>query len=136
MPLTHEFIKHRAGYAFGSGAAWVRIYRADANDAPIVVCEEVRGIGGAGVDEMSSQLAAEVIKEHFPDGLPDLPVPIMWIEYRPPRRRGNRGKYFLITFESYEPRPVAAGFTRRVSLGPPKREPMTPGEVASLVGGT
>ncbi|MBA2693907.1 MAG: hypothetical protein H0U65_15680 [Rubrobacter sp.] len=134
MALTHEFIKHRSGYAFGAGAAWVRIYRADENDAPVVVCEEVPGIGGASVDEMSSQLAAEVIKEHFPDGLPNLPVPMMWIEYRPPRRRGRRGKYFLLTFPSYAPRLAAAGFTRRVSLGMPKREPLTPSEVATLVG--
>ncbi|MDQ3508662.1 MAG: hypothetical protein M3494_11715 [Actinomycetota bacterium] len=134
MTLTHEYMRHRAGYAFGAGAAWIRIYRANSNDAAVVVCEEVPGLGGAGVDEMSSQLAAEVIKEHFPDGLPDLPVPLMWIEYRPPRRRG-RGKYFLLTFESYEPRPAAAGFTRRVTLGKPKREPLTPNEVAALVGG-
>lgn len=134
MSLTHEYMRHRAGYAFGSGAAWIRIYRADSNDAPIVVCEEVPGIGGAGVDEMSSQLVAEVMKEHFPDGLPSLPVPLMWIEHRPPRRRG-RGKYFLLTFPSYEPRLAAAGFTRRVSLGPPKREPLTPREVSSLIEG-
>ncbi|MGH3088047.1 MAG: hypothetical protein ACRDSJ_12100 [Rubrobacteraceae bacterium] len=132
MPLTHEYIRHRAGYSFGSGAAWIRIYRARPSDAPVVVCEEVSGIGGASVDEMSSQLAAEVVKEHFPNGLPNLPVPLLWIEHRPPRRRGS-GKYFLLTFQSYEPRPVAAGFTRRISLGPPKREPLTPGEAASLV---
>lgn len=109
------------------------MYRARPGDAPVIVCEEVSGIGGAGVDEMSSQLAAEVIKEHFPNGLPNLPVPMMWIEYRPPRRRG-RGKYFLLTFPSYEPRLAAAGFTRRVTLGKPKREPLTPGEVSSLIG--
>ncbi len=133
MALTHEYIRHRAGYSFGAGAAWIRIYRTHPGDAPIVVCEEVSGIGGAGVDEMSSQLAAEVVKEHFSGGLPNLPVPLLWIEYRPPRRRGP-GKYFLLTFRSYEPRPVAAGFARRISLGPPSREPLAPGEVASLVG--
>ncbi len=132
MALTHEYIRHRAGYAFGSGAAWIRIYLTRSSDAPIVVCEEVPGLGGASVDEMSSQLAAEVVKEHFHDGLPDLPIPLLWIEYRPPRRRGP-GKYFLLAFESYEPRPVAAGFNRRITLGRPKREPLAPGEVASLI---
>ncbi len=133
MSLTHEYMRHRAGYAFGSGAAWIRIYRANSNDAPIVVCEEVPGVGGASVDEMSSQLAAEVVKEHFSEGLPDLPVPLLWVEHRLPRRRGP-GKYFLITFESYEPRPAAAGFNRRITLGRPKREPLTPRETASLIG--
>lgn len=133
MALTHEYIRHRAGYAFGSGAAWIRIYRTHLSDAPIIVCEEVPGIGGASVDEMSSQLAAEVVKEHFPNELSELPVPLLWIEYRPPRRRGP-GKYFLLTFESYEPRPVAAGFNRRITLGKPNREPLTPREVASLIG--
>ena len=82
---------------------------------------------------MAAQLAAEVILEHFVDGLPDLPRPLLWIEHRPARRRGP-GRYTLLSFSSYHPRPAGAGFVRRVTLGAPTREQITPLEVAILTG--
>ena len=133
MNLTHEYIRHRRGYAFGAGCCWIRIYEGEAGDAPVVVCEELPGVGGAGVGEMAAQLAAEVILEHFADGLPDLARPLLWIEHRPARRRGP-GRYALLTFPSYRPRPSAAGFVRRVTLGAPRREPLAAEEVAALTG--
>ena len=134
MNLTHEYIRHRRGYAFGAGCCWIRIYEGEAGDAPVVVCEELPGVGGAGVGEMAAQLAAEVILEHFADGLPDLARPLLWIEHRPARRRGP-GRFALLTFSSYHPRPAAAGFVRRVTLGgAPRREPLAAEEVAALTG--
>lgn len=129
MALTHEYMKHRSGYSFGVGVCWVRVFTGSPGDAPVVVCEELAG----SLDGMSSQIAAEVIKEHFDGALPKLPVPLLWIERRPPRRRGPT-KYFLLTFPSYEPRPVAAGFVRRLTLGTPRREPLSRREVAVLTG--
>jgi hypothetical protein len=133
MNLTHEYIRHRMGYAFGAGCCWIRVYEGEAGDAPVVVCEELPEVGGAGVSEMASQLAAEVILEHFSDGLPDLLCPLLWIEHRPARRRGP-GRYNLLTFPSYHPRPAGAGFVRRMTLGTPRREDLTPEEVAILTG--
>jgi hypothetical protein len=133
MNLTHEYIRHRRGYAFGAGCCWIRVYEGEPGDAPVVVCEELPRAGGAGLYEMAAQLAAEVILEHFADGLPDLPRPLLWIEHRPARRRGP-GRYTLLTFPSYHPRPAGAGFVRRVTLGGPTREPVTPEEVAFLTG--
>lgn len=95
----------------------------------MVVCEEIVGVSGT-----SEYLAAEVIREHFPGGLPDLPRPLLWIEHRPARRRGP-GRYALLTFSSYAPRPEGVGFTRRVTLGPARRESLAPYEVAVLTGG-
>jgi hypothetical protein len=131
MNLTHEYIRHRRGYVFGAGCCWIRIYEGRPGDAPVVVCEELPEVGGALVSDMAAQLAAEVILEHFVDGLPDLPCPLLWIEHRPPRRRGP-GRYALLTFPSYRPRPAGAGFVRRVTLGPPSREQLTPEEAAIL----
>ena len=133
MILTHEYIRHRSGYAFGAGCCWIRIYRGEPGDAPVVICEEVPG-SGASVSEMSSQLAAEVIRDHFAGGLPDLPRPLLWVE-RLPARRGRGERYYLLTFPSYTPRPEAPGFIRRVTLGPPEREPLHPREVGILTGG-
>ena len=133
MNLTYEYIRHRKGYSFAAGCCWIRIYEGEAGDAPVVVCEELPGLGGAGVSEMAEQLAAEVILEHFADGLPDLPRPLLWIEHRPARRRGP-GRYTLLTFPSYRPRSLGAGFVRRMSLGAPRREALDPNEVAILIG--
>ena len=132
MNLTAEYIHHRRGYRFGAHCCWVRVYRGAAGDAPVVVCEEMTS--GGRVSEMSEHLAAEVLREHFPDGLSDLPRPLLWIEHRPARRHGP-GRYTLLTFPSYRPRPAGAGFVRRPSLGAPThREPLTAGEVAALIG--
>jgi hypothetical protein len=134
MNLSHEYIRHRRGYSFAAGCCWIRIYEGEEGDAPVVVCEELPGVGGAGVAEMAEQLAAEVILEHFTGDLPELPRPMLWIEHRPARRRG-RGRYALLTFTSYQPRPAGAGFVRRMTLGgAPRREPLRPEEVAVLTG--
>jgi hypothetical protein len=132
MNLTHEYIRHRSGYRFGAGCCWIRVYEGAAGDAPVVVCEELPGVGD--VAEMAGQLAAEVIVEHFAGVLPDLPRPLLWIEHRPARRRGL-GRYALLTFPSYRPRQVGAGFVRRVTLGAPTREPLTPEETVILTRG-
>lgn len=133
MNLTAEYIHHRLGYRFGAQCCWVRVYRGESGDAPVVVCEELRDSRGR-ISEVSERLAAEVIRNHFPGGLPDLPHPMLWIEHWPSRRRGP-GRYRLVSFSSYTPRPAGAGFVRREALGAPvHREPLTPEEVAVLTG--
>lgn len=133
MCLTREYLHSREGYRFGTQCCWVRIYRGEAGDAPVVVCEELRD-AGVYVSEMSEYLAAEVIRDHFPDGLPDLPRPLLWIEHRPTRRRGP-GRYRLVSFASYAPRPAGAGFVRRERIGAPThREPLSREEVSVLTG--
>ncbi len=132
MSLTHEYMHQRTGYRLGSGCCWIRVYKGADRDAPVVVCEELPGVGGAATEETSGYLAAEVIREHFAGGLPDLPRPLLWIEHRPARRRGP-GRYFLHTFPSYRPRVVGAGFVRRVTLGTSLREPLRPAEVDALI---
>jgi hypothetical protein len=67
--------------------------------------------------------------------LPDLPRPLLWIEHRPARRRRGLGRYALLTFPSYRPRHVGAGFVRRVTLGAPTREPLSPEETVILTRG-
>jgi hypothetical protein len=128
MTLTREYMHHRSGYRFGTRCSWVRIYGGETRDAPVVVCEEIEDDGEAGF------LAGEVVLAHFPEGLPDLPRPMLWIEHRPSRSRRGPGRYSLLTFPSYVPRPVGAGFVRRVTLGTPVREKLTPLEASLLTG--
>jgi len=85
-------------------------------------------------DEMVERLAAEVIRDRFASGLPDLPRPVLWIEYRPSRRGRGPGRYALLTFPTYRPRLEGVGFVRRFTLGAARREPLTLREVAILTG--
>ena len=134
MDLTHEYIHHRVGYRFGTRYCWVRIYKGNVGDAPVVVCTEPTEIGDKNLVEMSEYLAAEVVQKHFADGLPDLPRPLLWIEHRPGRRRRGPGKFSLLSFSRYRPWPEGVGFVRRLTLGTPSREPLTAREVAVLTG--
>jgi hypothetical protein len=101
----------------------------------VVVCSPSAEIGGADdATETSRYLAAEVIHEFFAGGLPDLPRPLLWIEHRPGRRRRGPGKYYLLCFATYRPKPEGLGFVKSMTLGAPEREPLTPEEVAVLTG--
>jgi hypothetical protein len=83
---------------------------------------------------MIERLAAEVIRDRFASGLPDLPRPVLWIEHRPSRRGRGPGRYALLTFPTYTPRLEGAGFVRRITLGTPRREPLTLREAKILTG--
>ncbi len=131
MQPPYDYIHQGAGYRYGVGWARIRIYAGESSsDAPVVLCSELPENAGEG---MVQRLAAEVIRDRFGDGLPDLPRPLLWIEHVPPRRKGP-GKYFLLTFPTYTPRSEGAGFVRRFTLGPPSRERLTPREVEALTG--
>ncbi|MGF1471197.1 MAG: hypothetical protein ACFB50_05555 [Rubrobacteraceae bacterium] len=131
MRLTQEYIHNRRGYRFGTYCCWVRVYRGEPGDAPVVICEELRD-GGVLVSEISEYVAADVIRAHFPEGLPDLPCPLLWIEHRPSRKRGP-GRYRLVSFSCYTPRPAGVGFLRREKLGSSsRREHLSAEEVAVL----
>lgn len=131
MSLTHDYIHQSRGYRAGVGCCWMRLYRSIPGDAPVVLCSDLPLEQSFEVSDNAGCLAAEVVLEHFPEGLPDLPRPLLWIEHRPSRRRGP-GRYHLLTFPSYEPHPAGAGFVRRVTLGPPRCEPLALEEVAVL----
>lgn len=129
----YDYIHQGGCYRYGVGWCRIRIYPGeDAGDAPVVLCSE---LPEGGSNEMVECLAAEVIRDRFGSELPDLPRPVLWIEHRPPRRRGRGpGRYALLTFPTYRPRLSGAGFVRRITLGTPRREPLTPQEVAILTG--
>lgn len=133
MNLAREYIHHRSGYGFGTRCYWIRIYEGETGDAPVVVCSPSTEIGCADdAAEASRYLAAEVIREFFSGGLPDLPRPLLWIVHRPARRRRGPGRYYLLGFATYRPKPEGFGFVKRVTLGAAEREPLTPEEVAVL----
>ena len=135
MNLAREYMHQRSGYRFGTGCFWVRIYKGEPGDAPVVICSPSKEIGYADdAAEASRYLAAEVICEFFAGGLPDLPRPLLWIVHRPSRSRRGPGRYYLLCFATYHPKPEGLGFVKRVTLGAPKREPLTPEEVGVLTG--
>lgn len=132
MRPLYDYIHQGGCYRYGVGWARIRIYPGEnGRDAPIVLCSELPENRG---DEMVESLAAEVVRDRFSSGLPDLPCPVLWIEHRPSRRGRGPGRYALLTFPTYRPRLIGAGFVRRVTLGTPRREPLSPREVKILTG--
>ena len=130
MEPLYDYIHQGGCYRYGVGWARIRIYPGETTgDAPVILCSELPEDRG---DEMVERLAAEVIRDRFTDSLPDLPRPLLWIEQRPSRRGRGPGRYALLTFPTYRPRLEGVGFVRRVTLGAPRREPLTPREVAVL----
>ena len=75
-----------------------------------------------------------MVREFFAGRLPGLPRPLLWIEHRPDRRRRGQGRYYLLSFATYPPKPEGLGFVKRVPLRAPKREPLSSEEVAVLTG--
>ena len=132
MKPLYDYIHQGGCYRYGVGWCRIRIYPGKAaGDAPVVLCSDLPEDRSA---EMVERLAAEVIRDRFPSGLPDLPRPVLWIEHRPSRRGGGFGRYALLTFPTYHPRLIGAVFVRRITLGTPHREPLTPHEVGILSG--
>jgi hypothetical protein len=131
LPL-YDYIHQGGCYRYGVGWCRIRIYPGEvADDAPVVLCSELPEDRS---DEMVERLAAEVVRDRFVPGLPDLPRPVLWIEHRPSRKGRGPGRYMLLTFPTYNPQLEGAGFVRRVTLGAPHREPLTPREVRILTG--
>jgi len=131
MKPLYDYIHQGECYRYGVGWCRIRIYSGEAaGDAPVVLCSDLPEYRSA---EMVERLAAEVIRDRFASGLPDLPRPLLWIEHVPPRRGRGPGRYTLLTFPTYRPQLVGAGFVRRVTLGAPRREPLKPYEVAILI---
>ena len=132
MEPLYDYIHQGGCYRYGVGWCRIQIYLGEsAGDAPVVLCSELPQDRS---DEMVERLAAEVIRDRFSSGIPDLPRPVLWIEHRTSRRGRGSGRYTLLTFPTYRPRLVGAGFVRRVTLGSPWREPLSPREVAILTG--
>ena len=132
MEPLYDYIHQGGCYRYGVGWARIRIYPGEtASDAPVILCSELPEDRG---EEMVERLAAEVIRDRFTDSLPDLPRPLLWIEHRSSRRGRGPGRYTLLTFPTYCPRLEGAGFVRRVTLGAPRRERLSPREVAVLTG--
>jgi hypothetical protein len=130
LGAIYDYIHQGECYRYGVGWCRIRIYGGASGDAPVVLCTDLPE--GRG-EEMVERLAAEVIRDRF-GILPDLPRPLLWIQHRPSRRGRGPGRYHLLTFATYKPRLEGAGFVRRVTLGTPSREELTPREVAVLTG--
>lgn len=131
--LTHDYVHRLNGFRCGGGVCRIRIYRGEGpEDAPVVICSELPGEGAANVTLLAEYLAGEVIRDHFPAGLPDLPRPLLWIERRL-TFEGDPQEYSLVSFPFYRPRPAGLDHDGHVVLGTPRREPISAEDVARLV---
>ena len=118
MEPLYDYIHQGGCYRYGVGWCRIQIYPGEsAGDAPVVLCSELPEDRS---EEMVERLAAEVIQDRFPSGLPDLPHPVLWIEYRSSRRGRGPGRYTLLTFPPTAPGwsvPALSGVSRSGLLG-------------------
>ena len=82
--IVHDRVLRMEGFRLGGGLCRIRIYRGDEpGDAPVVMCSELPDKSGepaANIRLLAGQIAGEVVRRHFPRGLPNLPRPLIWIE--------------------------------------------------------
>jgi hypothetical protein len=104
-------------------------------DAPVVICSELPdkpGEPAANIRLLAEQIAGEVVRRHFPTGLPNLPRPLIWIE-RYLTFEGDPCEFALVDFAFWRPRPVGVETDGRVALGSACRESITGEDVRWLV---
>ena len=117
----------------GRGRCRVRVFLPSnpERDMPVVVCSEFPDNRGRSVAGAVARIAGSVI-----DAL-KLPVPLVWIEHRPPKATDGRAETFdLVTFGHYEVREtVRAGEEGPIKeIGPPSWKRLDRESVEVLVG--
>jgi len=134
--LVHDCVLRMEGFRLGGGSCRVRVYRGDApGDAPVVICSELPddpGEPAANVRLLAEHIAGEVVRRHFPGGLPNLPRPLIWIE-RYLTFEGDPFEFALVDFGFWSPRPAGLGTDGHVVLGTARRQPIFGEDVRRLV---
>jgi hypothetical protein len=134
--IVHDRVLRMEGFRLGGGLCRIRVYRGDEpNDAAVVICSELPdnpGEQAANVRLLAEHIAGEVVRRHFPGGLPNLPRPLIWIE-RYLTFEGDPLEFALVDFAFWHPRPAGLGINGRVALGTARREPITGEDVRRLV---
>ena len=134
--IVHDRVLRMDGFRLGGGLCRIRIYRGDEpGDAPVVICSELPDKSGepaANIRLLAEQIAGEVVRRHFPRGLPNLPRPLIWIE-RYLTFEGDPFEFALVDFAFWRPRPVGVETDGRVALGSACRESITGEDVRRLV---
>jgi len=102
----------------------------------VVICSglpDKSGEPAANIRLLAEQIAGgEVVRRHFPRGLPNLPRPLIWIE-RYLTFEGDPFEFALVDFAFWRPRPVGVETDGRVALGSARRESITGEDVCRLV---
>ncbi|MDP9457092.1 MAG: hypothetical protein M3Q60_15240 [Actinomycetota bacterium] len=128
MRLATDYVHPTSGRGF----CRVRVFLPSdpERDMPVVVCTELPDRRGRSVANAAERIAGSVI-----DAL-GLPVPLVWIEHRPPKGTDGRSETFdLVTFGHYEVREIVRaeeGSTKEI--GPPSWKRIDRESVEALVG--
>jgi hypothetical protein len=134
--IVHDGVLRMEGFRLGGGLCRIRIYRGEEpGDAPVVICSELPdkpGEPAANIRLLAEQIAGEVVRHHFPRGLPNLPRPLIWIE-RYLTFEGDLLEFALVDFAFWRPRSVGLGSEGPVVLGSSRREPIIGEDVRRLV---
>lgn len=134
---THDERYPFRGIWRDGGVCRIRVFEAPGM-APVVICSELDENRNTSVTNLVEVLAAEVVARHFPERFEEA-EPAIWIEHYPARRDPRRNvsgrpEFDRLTFASWIPRRSLLGGVPRVALGEPEWHPLTPDDVAALIG--
>jgi hypothetical protein len=134
--LIHDSVLRMEGSRMGGGVCRIRIFRSNApGDAPVVVCSELPdepGEPAANIRLLAEHIAGQVVRRHFPGGVPNLPRPVIWIEQYL-TFEGDPLEFALVDFAFWRPRPAGLGTDGHVALGTARRQPISAEDVRGLV---
>ena len=141
MRKTHDYTHHYRGLWRDGGRCRIEVYAPDRDEAgrpPVIVATELPDNDNTSITNLAEVLAADVVAAIFPERLEEV-EPVIWLEHYPGRRdpRRNvrsRSEVDRVTFASWTPRPSWLGGVLRRTLGEPTWHPLTPDDVAALIG--
>lgn len=124
MQLLRDY-RHQYRGTWGHGAICrILVYAPTSEDAdqrPVIVCEELPENPGTSVTNLAEFIAAEVVARHFPallDAGAESRQPLRWMERYPPEV-GWEGECDEVTFTPWRIRVVWHGGVPRRTLGTP-----------------
>jgi len=106
----------------------------DAEQRPVIVCEELAENQGTSATNLAEFIAAEVVARHFPallDTSAEGGQPVRWLERYPPEPDWA-GECDEVTFHPWRIRAVRLGGTRRRALGTPQWRALRQAEARTL----
>lgn len=136
LRLERDVERHYGTWATG-GSCRIRIFTAP-GCTPVVLCSQIQARPNWCISAVVEYLAASTVARFLPQRF-DEAEPVIWLEHYPldpARQRRGAGQLDMarVTFSHWRPVMEQHGSQREVRIGEPAWQPLTPTDVAALLG--